>query len=690
MPFFKDLFRPSSAPRASRSTHRAWPLLRLSRSVPLPNRPEHKLSITDDPEWNLIGHGETYTSPAENVLSSSPDDHISPSQAEYGPQTSIGATSAHKRSDSNEVSQSQHGSKRLKSFVRRLRGSKSQERGSALSMREALKQTAPGDDSPQATTDPAKREVNPPNAPVDPEDAEMNRNVSAQTSGSHESKDTAMTVRRYSSQWPLQELEEGWLNNMLNFHQHSDGSEHASQCSSSEHPSSALPLSDYPFLEQHPQHTLSGHPLTASDPFSDGRVADSPLPTRESSQHSDKHGKGSSGNSQGQLESEKTKRTLNPSTKSHASSRQVSMLSHASVASKASRGSRLSHLDPTKASVAFNALTAKLNLQFHIHPAVVEDITPGSDADEKPSVDEENVFRRHRLFRRVRSVQSSLILGVDSQPPAPRLRRARTFASLGRRADSMSSLQGRSLETLARLGGHSFIVLPSHLAPSPLQLPACIVMCVMYLRKQGASTSARLFIEPGSIKRAISLYDEFAKHVLSAEKDKSQIALTMRVIAMPQNETDASPHYALVVAWALKALLEGLPGGILGSARLYEALNPRVRLLSLAIIALTSEMQCALICAIFGLLTGMLQEMKRLAQQEVSGNALRPVASVTDADRLARVFGPLLIGSNIRDSEPDKVEREVEEQRVAGLLLEHWGGVCRKMREWASGSGNRR
>lgn len=174
----------------------------------------------------------------------------------------------------------------------------------------------------------------------------------------------------------------------------------------------------------------------------------------------------------------------------------------------------------------------------------------------------------------------------------------------------------------------------------------------------------------------------------------------MRVIAMPQNETDASPHYALVVAWALKALLEGLPGGILGSAQLYEALKSiyfsetpasyRVRLISLAIIALTSEMQCALICAIFGLLTGMLQEMKRLAQQELSGKVLRPVASVTDADRLARVFGPLLIGKNIRDKAQDKVEQEVEEQRVAGLLLEHWCGVSRKMREWARESGNQR
>lgn len=172
----------------------------------------------------------------------------------------------------------------------------------------------------------------------------------------------------------------------------------------------------------------------------------------------------------------------------------------------------------------------------------------------------------------------------------------------------------------------------------------------------------------------------------------------MRVVAMPYSEITPQLGIVLSVGWVLKALLAGLPGGILGSARLWEALKAiyfsetpapsRVRLITLAIIALTNEMQCALICAIFGLLTGMLQEMQRIEQRELSGSVLRPVASLTDADRLARVFGPLLIGTGDRGSfGQDKVEREVEEQRVAGLLLEHWHGVNRKLREWASVSG---
>lgn len=47
----------------------------------------------------------------------------------------------------------------------------------------------------------------------------------------------------------------------------------------------------------------------------------------------------------------------------------------------------------------------------------------------------------------------------------------------------MSSLRGKTVENLARLGGHSYLILPSDLAPAPLQLPACLVATVMYLRK---------------------------------------------------------------------------------------------------------------------------------------------------------------------------------------------------------------
>lgn len=199
------------------------------------------------------------------------------------------------------------------------------------------------------------------------------------------------------------------------------------------------------------------------------------------------------------------------------------------------------------------------------------------------------------------------------------------------------------------------------------------------------------------------MYDHFANHVLSAEKDGPNIQMTMRVVAMPRWEGKADPgkEPVLSAGWVLKALLAGLPNGILGSVRLYQILDAiyraapvkptQARLITLVIVALTSEMQRELICAVFGLLTGLLQKAENLASQdEYSGNAVRPVAEgLMNADGLARVFGPLLLGSeggtqNRDRSAQDTIEREIEEQRVVGLLFENWRSVCQQLREWVN------
>lgn len=199
-----------------------------------------------------------------------------------------------------------------------------------------------------------------------------------------------------------------------------------------------------------------------------------------------------------------------------------------------------------------------------------------------------------------------------------------------------------------------------------------------------------MFEEPGDIKAATTLYDHFASQVLSTEKEESKIALTMRVIAMPHWETDTEPGTVLSVGWVFKALLEGLPGGILGSVRLWETLraiytteiaaDDRVRFIALAMIALVSEIQCALICGVFGFFSGLLQQGSAL-----SGNTLRPVASPAHSDRISRIFGPLLIDrpTDGESAEEIQVEQEIAEQRVAGMFLEHWRSVSRQLREWS-------
>ena len=49
----------------------------------------------------------------------------------------------------------------------------------------------------------------------------------------------------------------------------------------------------------------------------------------------------------------------------------------------------------------------------------------------------------------------------------------------------MESLKGKSLESLARLGGHNFLSLPSEFAPTSLRLPACFVEIITVLMRHG-------------------------------------------------------------------------------------------------------------------------------------------------------------------------------------------------------------
>lgn len=85
------------------------------------------------------------------------------------------------------------------------------------------------------------------------------------------------------------------------------------------------------------------------------------------------------------------------------------------------------------------------------------------------------------MFSRLRKVRSNLETPPETER-IPILRRIRTFGSI--RPDPLTSLNGRTLEDLARLGGHSFIV-NYDLSPGPLQLPACMVSALLFLYRHG-------------------------------------------------------------------------------------------------------------------------------------------------------------------------------------------------------------
>lgn len=82
-------------------------------------------------------------------------------------------------------------------------------------------------------------------------------------------------------------------------------------------------------------------------------------------------------------------------------------------------------------------------------------------------------------------MRSSLTMNAQAVPQERGLRRMKTFANLSSRSSQMMSLTGKSLVTLSRLGGHSYLSYPSNFALGPLKLPACFVSMARYLRRHG-------------------------------------------------------------------------------------------------------------------------------------------------------------------------------------------------------------
>lgn len=116
------------------------------------------------------------------------------------------------------------------------------------------------------------------------------------------------------------------------------------------------------------------------------------------------------------------------------------------------------------------------------------------------------------------------------------------------------------------------------------------------------------------------------------------------------------------VASLFKKFLAGLPGGILGSLSLFDALvainsqlytDPefsrtkqsklRARLIALAVGTLRSQHRRELICAVFGLLCLLGRAAETAPREDESGRPL-PTSDLMGYSALGIVFGPLLIG----------------------------------------------
>ncbi|KAI0108666.1 hypothetical protein GGR51DRAFT_122480 [Nemania sp. FL0031] len=231
-------------------------------------------------------------------------------------------------------------------------------------------------------------------------------------------------------------------------------------------------------------------------------------------------------------------------------------------------------------------------------------------------------------------------------------------------------LKNRDLRSLIRLCGKSPLFLPTDYAPFSLTLPTCIRALAQALVQH--SDTRGIFRVPGSTRAVNALYEYYCTY-----GDTNNITTTTRCPMLPTH-IRCNAHD---IASTFKKFLAGLPGGILGSLSLFDALvaihsqlqgnaelhwtkesKLRARLIALAIGTVSSQYQRELICAVFGLLCLVGRVAENAPREDESGHPL-PTTDLMGYNALGIVFGPLLVGDMI-----DHYSMQVADPS-AGLVL---------------------
>jgi hypothetical protein len=167
-----------------------------------------------------------------------------------------------------------------------------------------------------------------------------------------------------------------------------------------------------------------------------------------------------------------------------------------------------------------------------------------------------------------------------------------------------------------------------------------------------AQTSG-IFRVPGSVRVVNALYDYYCVGI-----DGEDVSTTTHCPSLPSH-LNCGVHD---VASTFKRLLAGLPGGILGSLGLFDALvaihsqlhntvetnrtkesKLRARMIALAICTVRSQYQRDLICAVFGLLCLVGRTAENTPREDDYGRPM-PTSDLMGYNALAIIFGPLLVG----------------------------------------------
>ncbi|KAL8371805.1 hypothetical protein RB595_001550 [Gaeumannomyces hyphopodioides] len=294
----------------------------------------------------------------------------------------------------------------------------------------------------------------------------------------------------------------------------------------------------------------------------------------------------------------------------------------------------------------YNRLASK----YGIRPLVPEDF------DDTPSMAEVAPPGKKKWFSRKRDGSASRTTSEKSDKTLGRKASIGDLhLSLGAQG-KRESPKDKSLQSLITLCGKSFLYLPTEYTPGCLIVPTCLRATGQYLAQNGPQEKG-LFRVPGSVRAVNALYDYYC-----ADHDGSgTISGTVRTPNLPSH-LNFGVHD---VASTFKRLLGGLPGGILGSLSVFDALvairgqldggletnrtrqtRLRARLIALAIATLRSHYQRELVCAVFGLLCLVGRAAETAPREDDYGRPL-PTSDLMGYNALGIVFGPLLVGGLI-------------------------------------------
>ncbi|KAF5243140.1 hypothetical protein FANTH_8332 [Fusarium anthophilum] len=252
------------------------------------------------------------------------------------------------------------------------------------------------------------------------------------------------------------------------------------------------------------------------------------------------------------------------------------------------------------------------------------------------------------LYRILRS--SSNHPTADTQPARQGPRHKRSVSDLAHNLIHRRDPKILDLQSMVRICGKSMLYLPPEHTPSALILPTCIRATAHHIAQH--VTTRGIFRIPGSIRVVNMLFEYYCC------TDNIDITNTVRCANLPMH-VQASVHD---VASTFKRLLSVIPGGILGSLALFDALvaihsqlqgdpefprtkqtKVRARLIALAIATVQSQFRRELICAVFGLLSLIGRVAEITPREDGEGRPL-PTGDLMGYNALGIVFGPLLIG----------------------------------------------